>query len=616
MASEAFNSLGGYSIGIPPVAVIDSNGNVVTNVFTPGNVAANAVYTNNLFFANGQPYTVGAAGSNTQIQYNASGVFGANTNFTFNSTTQLLNVPKIQVTTSANLGSIANIYIGGGVDGYFLQTDGTGNLTWSAAGGGGGNGSPGGSNTQIQYNDAGVFGGDSGFTYNNITNTLTVATANIANINATGLVSLGSVSNLSITGGSANYVLKTDGAGNLSWAAQTGGNGTPGGTNTQVQFNSNGAFGGSANFTFNTTNNTLNLTNANISNVLRVLGNVQVSDNINASNIVLTTNITTSNGFVNGNLTINPSGNLRTYGNVNTAGSSNINLGTLSNIHIDGGSANYVLKTDGAGNLSWAAQTGGNGTPGGTNTQVQFNNAGNFGGVSTFLFDGSTNILSVPSITSNANVNFSSTSNVSLGSISNVHITGGLNGYVLQTDGSGHLSWVAQSGGGGNGSPGGSNTQLQFNNSGAFAGSPYLTFNNATNTMTVAGNLIANTFQMGAGIYEFYTTSVYFATTSSTTPNQVLWSIPVSETSGVDFTIISTTPSENTRQTSKLCSTYYAGIVAYNEFAGLHINGGVGTFEVVYNAGNILLPPSLQLLVSPDSTALTNYNMQITIYSA
>lgn len=486
MASEAFNSLSGYSVGIPPVAVIDSNGNVVTNVFTPGNVAANAIYTSHLFFANGQPYTVGAAGSNTQIQYNASGVFGANTNFTFNSSTQLLNVPKIQVTTSANLGSIANIYIGGGVDGYFLQTDGEGNLTWSAAGGGGGNGSPGGSNTQIQYNDAGIFGGDSGFTYNNITNTLTVpnsvvTTANVTNINATGLVSLGSVANLSITGGTANYVLKTDGAGNLSWAAQTG---------------------------------------------------------------------------------------------------------------------------------------GGNGSPGGTNTQVQFNNAGSFGGVSTFAFNSSTNVLSVPSITSNTTVNFSSTSNVSLGSISNVHITGGLNGYVLQTDGSGHLSWVAQTGGGGNGTPGGSNTQIQFNSSGAFAGSPYLTFNDSTNTMTVAGNLVANTFQMGAGIYQFYNSIVYFATTTSTTPNQVLWSIPVSEISGVDFTIISTAAAEGTRQTSKLSSTYYNGVVAYNEFASLHINGGIGTFEVAYNAGNILLPPSLQLLVSPDSTALTNYNMQITLYSA
>lgn len=42
----------------------------------------------------------------------------------------------------------------------FLRGDGT----WAAAGGGGG--SPGGSTTQIQYNNAGSFGGDSGFTTN------------------------------------------------------------------------------------------------------------------------------------------------------------------------------------------------------------------------------------------------------------------------------------------------------------------------------------------------------------------------------------------------------------------------------------------------------------------
>jgi hypothetical protein len=38
-----------------------------------------------------------------------------------------------------------------------------------------------------------------------------------------------------------------------------------------------------------------------------------------------------------------------------------------------------------------------------------------------------------------------------LGNVSNVKITGGTGGYVLQTDGTGNLSWVAQSGGGGGG---------------------------------------------------------------------------------------------------------------------------------------------------------------------
>jgi hypothetical protein len=41
--------------------------------------------------------------------------------------------------------------------------------------GDGGNGTPGGANTQVQFNDTGVFGGDSGLTFNKNTNALTVA---------------------------------------------------------------------------------------------------------------------------------------------------------------------------------------------------------------------------------------------------------------------------------------------------------------------------------------------------------------------------------------------------------------------------------------------------------
>jgi len=83
-----------------------------------------------------------------------------------------------------------------------------------------------------------------------------------------------------------------------------------------------------------------------------------------------------------------------------------------------------------AGNGAWVAQTGGGGggTPGGSNTQLQFNDNGAFGGTSTVTYDGA---------------------NLSLGAVTNVKITGGTNAYVLQTDGTGNLSWVAQSGGGG-----------------------------------------------------------------------------------------------------------------------------------------------------------------------
>lgn len=93
--------------------------------------------------------------------------------------------------TSLN-ANISNVRIYGGTDGYVLQTDGTGNLNWSAMGGGG-NGSPGGSNTQIQYNNSGLFGGNTGFTFNSTTGNLNVPgnltiVGNISGNNITGNV--------------------------------------------------------------------------------------------------------------------------------------------------------------------------------------------------------------------------------------------------------------------------------------------------------------------------------------------------------------------------------------------------------------------------------------------
>jgi len=55
------------------------------------------------------------------------------------------------------------------------------------------------------------------------------------------------------------YVLTADGAGGAAWEAAAGGGGTPGGSDTQVQFNDGGAFGGDSGFTFDKTNNTLGL---------------------------------------------------------------------------------------------------------------------------------------------------------------------------------------------------------------------------------------------------------------------------------------------------------------------------------------------------------------------
>lgn len=53
-------------------------------------------------------------------------------------------------------------------------------VTWGAGGGGG---TPGGSNTQVQFNDSGSFNGDSGLTYNKTTDELTAGSVKITTIN-------------------------------------------------------------------------------------------------------------------------------------------------------------------------------------------------------------------------------------------------------------------------------------------------------------------------------------------------------------------------------------------------------------------------------------------------
>jgi hypothetical protein len=118
--------------------------------------------------------------------------------------------------------------------------------------------------------------------------------------------------------------------------------------------------------------------------------------------------------------------------------------------------------------------TGGFTNPGGNVGELQYNAGGFQNGV--------------------PNTNFSVlTGNLLLGNVPNVKITGGVNGYFLQTDGAGNLTWQAGTGNvTGNGTPGGSNTQIQFNDQGNFGGAAGLTFDNTTNVFTTPGNIVTS----------------------------------------------------------------------------------------------------------------------------
>jgi len=424
------------------------------------------------------------------------------------------------------------------------------------------------------------------------------------NLTVTGTTNLGAISNLTITGGSAGYVLKTNGSGVLSWENPLDVGVT--GSNTQIQFNDNGAFGASANLTFDKTSNTLtvdkivangaSLTSLNGANVTGTVGNANYA--AYAANV---TGRTQSNITLVGTLAnLNVSGNISSGGNLTSA---NANLGYIavaSYFYGDGSNlsaiygpnvtdvvanANYALyagtviassqpnitslgnlssanvignlKTGNAnlGNLAKANYfqgdgyllanlTGGNVTGQVANAniadQVYTANQPNITGVGTlanltiagtgfitgansvtsnyFIGNGSlltaltganvtgfvanatvantvrnaaqpniTSVGTLANITATGNIDFTGTSNVLLGSVANVKITGGTGGYVLTTDGSGNVSWESPSLVG----VAGANTDIQFNDNGAFGASANLTFNKTSNTLTV-DKIVAN----------------------------------------------------------------------------------------------------------------------------
>ncbi len=261
MALKPFNSIGGFSVGETPSNVILANGDITTT--------------------------------------------------------------NITTTGVANLNSVSNVKISGGTNGFYLQTDGAGNLTFAAVPTGTGI-SNGTSNIAIPVANGNVNTTVGG-------NTTFVVTGVGANVTGT----LGVSANLSALG------VLTD---NLYYA-----NGTPwdlqeaAGANTEIQFNNgtNNNFGASANFTFN-----------NSTNLLTVTGNISAS-NANLGNAA------TANFFIgSGNNLSNIQGanvtgtvaTATTAGTVTTAAQPNItSVGTLTSLASSGNVSGANLVT--AGNV-------------------------------------------------------------------------------------------------------------------------------------------------------------------------------------------------------------------------------------------------------------------------
>ncbi len=250
---------------------------------------------------------------------------------TLSSLTVTANVAGGNLTTTGQVSAVGNI------SGNFFI--GNGSLLTGIAGGGG---TPGGANTQIQFNDGGVFGGTAGLTFNKTTN----AVATTGTFSATGNISGGNLSGTSITGTllTASQTNITS-VGTLSSLAVTG--------NTSSG-NFIGTLNGSgANVTAINANNisTGTLAQARLANASVTLGSTALTLGSTVTTVAGLSSVT-STTFV-GALT----GAATTAGTVTTASQPNItSVGTLSSLtvtaNVTGGNLVTAGRVVATGNVS------------------------------------------------------------------------------------------------------------------------------------------------------------------------------------------------------------------------------------------------------------------------
>lgn len=159
----------------------------------------------------------------------------------------------------------------------------------------------------------------------------------------------------------------------------------------------------------------------------------------------------------------------------------------------------------------------------------------------------------------------------------------------------------------------GLDTYVIFNEDGYAGASQYFTYDYTDHILTLQGDLVADTITVGTGVNEFSTTSVMFATTSSSAANQVLHSIPANTICSVDYTVIATDSTGNNRQTSKLFGTILGTEVGYYEYGSIDVpelGPGVGDFKILYDGGT----SSVTLTVTPVTSNLVDYKIMVTSY--
>jgi hypothetical protein len=463
-------------------------------------------------------------------------------------------------------------------------------MTWSAGGGG----SPGGANTQVQFNNAGAFGGAAGFTFNG-TAALTLGVASttrgslvLANTSANSATIVSSNSTASAwtltlpTGpGTANQTLQTDGTGITSWASPsassaaggTFGVGTAGTTTGSLDlYNASSSFGVAIQSANNAAAWTLTLpigpgtagqflqTNgAGVTSWASASG----SGTVNSGTANQIAFYSATGTAVSGNANVTASTGALTLGVAGTAAGSVVLSGSASGtvtintaaaagawtmtLPTTAGTAGQVLKTDGTGITSWQADSA---AAGGATTQVQYNNAGSLAGAAGFTFNGTSTVALGVAGTSTGTLTLAGSSSgvvtvkpaAAAGTWSlTLPTTAGTASQVLQTDGSGNTSWVTISGSGTVNS-GTANQMAFYSATGtAVSGNANVTVSTGALTLGVAGTAAGSLVLSGSGSG---------AVTINTAAAAGTWSLTLPTTAGTSGGLLQTNGSGVTSWTT------------------------------------------------------------------
>jgi hypothetical protein len=480
--------------------VVNNNANIVNDLTVGGTIFGT--------FAGNITGNLVVPGSNTQVIYNNNGNAAASANFTFNSATNQMSVTgNIVGGNVSTTGNVSGAYISG--NGSLLSSITGANITGTVANATYAT-SAGTATTATTADTANSVAGanvSGSVAQANTANTAnSVAGGNVSGQVANALVagtvytnaqpnitSIGTLSSLSVTGNIATGGILTDGYYYANGAPFSGG-GTYGNANVNTLLAAWGS--NSLSTTGNVTSTTVATTN------ILMTGSISnpVGDNIAIENI--TTGLISATGNITG---------AYIKGNISeaTGGYGNSNVTTLLNAF----GSNSIVTTGNIGNLTSklgygfinnlvtdniSSDTGDFVTIENVSTTV-VNATGNVNASNLNLtgqiydssgvlqLNGSGNIVFAPTGTTVATGDLSATGNITAANLGNVSALN-LNGNSSQVlYGNGVFAAVS----GGSGSPGGANTQLQFNDSGAFAGNAAMTFDVTSGNVTL-GNIRFN----------------------------------------------------------------------------------------------------------------------------